>query len=190
LLSIISNAVPTFSDGFFIIVSTAISVCGLSVQANATRLLFSMARDRQVPGSRLFATVSPRLHTPVAAVLATAILGAALIFLTQVEAVLVAMTVVLIYLAYGICTASALVARLRGWPQTPAAFSLGKAGLVINVLAVLWGAAMIVNLAWYRPTPDAAWYLNLATLIFVLAVIIIGAIYYYGFQQRKRAAAA
>jgi urea carboxylase system permease len=188
LESIIRAAIPNLSNTFFVIVSIAISVCGLSVQANAARLLFSMARDRQVPGAKLFGTVSPTLHTPVAAILATAILAAALIFLTQVEAVLVAVTVVLIYLAYGICTASALVARLRGWPSTPAAFSLGRGGLVINALAVLWGAGMIVNLAWYRPTAGAPAYLNLA-MLFVPAIIIIGAIYYYGFQQRRASAA-
>ena len=43
-----------------------------------------------------------------AAILVTVFFSAALIFLTQVEAVLVAVTVVLIYLAYGICTASTL----------------------------------------------------------------------------------
>ncbi|HEV2461654.1 MAG TPA: amino acid permease, partial [Ktedonobacterales bacterium] len=184
LESIISNAVPNLSNFFFVVVSIAISICGLSVQANATRLLFSMARDRQVPAGRFLSRVSPSLHTPVNAVLTTAVLSAALIFLTQVEAVLVAVAVVLIYLAYGICTASTLVARLRGWPEQPAAFSLGKAGLVINALAVLYGAAMIVNLSWYRPVATQAAYLNLAIYIFVPLILVVGAIYYYGFQKR------
>jgi urea carboxylase system permease len=184
LESIISNAVPNLSNFFFVVVSIAISICGLSVQANATRLLFSMARDRQVPAGRFLSRVSPSLHTPINAVLTTAVLSAALIFLTQVEAVLVAVAVVLIYLAYGICTASTLVARLRGWPEQPAAFSLGKAGLVINALAVLYGAAMIVNLSWYRPVATQAAYLNLAIYIFVPLILVVGAIYYYGFQKR------
>ena len=184
LESIISNAVPNLSNFFFVVVSIAICVCGLSVQANATRLLFSMARDRQVPAGRFLSHVSPSLHTPINAVLTTAVLSAALIFLTQVEAVLVAVAVVLIYLAYGICTASTLVARLRGWPEQPAAFTLGKAGLVINALAVLYGAAMIVNLSWYRPVATQAAYLNLAIYLFVPLILIVGAIYYYGFQRR------
>jgi amino acid transporter len=185
LETIIQHAIPEFSNLFFIIVSTAICVCGLSVQANAARLLFSMARDRQVPGGKFVGTVSPRLHTPVVAILITAVLAAALIFLTQVEAVLVAATVVLIYLAYTICTASTLVARLRGWPSQKAAFSLGGAGLLINIVAVLWGVGMIVNLAWYRPTAGAAWYLNLATLVFVPVIVVVGLIYYYGWQKRR-----
>lgn len=189
LESIISNAVPNLSDFFFVVVASAITVCGLSVQANAARLLFSMARDRQVPGYKLFRQVPPSLGTPIAAIATTAIFAVVLIFATQVEAVLVAVTVVLIYLAYLICTASTLVARLRGWPRTPAAFSLGRFGLIINVLAVLWGAAMIVNLSWYRPSPAAPAYLNLAVYIFVPLILVLGAGYYYAVQRRRSAVA-
>jgi urea carboxylase system permease len=188
LETIIEQTVPGLSNVFFVIVSIAISVCGLTVQANAARLLFSMGRDRQVPFGAFVGRVSPRLGTPVAAILVTAVLGAALIFVTQVEAVLVAVTVVLIYLAYGICTTTALVARLRGWPRDRAAFNLGSAGLIINVIAVIYQVAMIINLAWYRPAAGAPAYLNLATFIFVPVIVVIGLLYYYGFQRRRSSA--
>lgn len=192
LETIIEQAAPGFSNVFFVIVSTAITVCGLTVQANAARLLYSMGRDGQVPFGKAVGRVSSRLGTPVTAILVTAVLGAALIFATQVEAVLVAVTVVLIYLAYAICTASTLVARFRGWPRERSDFSLGGAGMIVNVLAVFYGVAMIINLAWYRPTPGAPAYLNLATFIFVPAIIVFGLLYYYGFQKRRasRAGAA
>lgn len=183
LESIISDAIPGFSNVFFIIVATAITVCGLSVQANATRLLFSMARDREVPGSKLFGRVHPSLGTPLAAILTTAVLSAALIFATQVEAVLVAVTVVLIYLAYLICTAATLVARLRGKFVASGPFSLGRWGLIVNALAVAWGIAMIINLSWYRPVEGAPAYLNLAIYIFVPLLLVIGALYYFLVQK-------
>jgi urea carboxylase system permease len=192
LEDIISTTVPGLSNFFFVVVSTAITVCGLSVQANAARLLFSMARDRQVPGSSVLSRVSPTLHTPIWAILVTAVLAAVLIFATQVEAVLVAVAVVLIYLAYGICTASTLVARLRGSfpPRDRVAFSLGAAGLVINVLAVVWGIAMIINLSWYRPAANLPFYLNAAVPIFVPLILLIGIIYYVAFQRRRAVTAA
>ena len=183
LESIISDAIPGLSNVFFIIVATAITVCGLSVQANATRLLFSMARDREVPGSRLFSRVHPTLGTPVAAILTTAIFSAILMFATQVEAVLVAVTVVLIYLAYLICTGATLVARMRGKFVASGSFSLGGAGLIVNLLAVAWGIAMIVNLAWYRPSETAAGYLNLAIYIFVPLILVVGLLYYFLVQK-------
>ncbi|HET8907325.1 MAG TPA: amino acid permease [Ktedonobacterales bacterium] len=183
LESIISDAIPGLSNVFFIIVATAITVCGLSVQANATRLLFSMARDREVPGSALFRRVNPSLGTPVAAILTTAVLSAVLMFATQVENVLVAVTVVLIYLAYLICTAATLVARLRGKFVANGPFNLGKAGLIVNILAVVWGVAMIVNLSWYRPSPSNPAYLNLAVYIFVPLILVVGALYYFLVQK-------
>jgi urea carboxylase system permease len=183
LESIISDAIPGLSNVFFIIVATAITVCGLSVQANATRLLFSMARDREVPGSTLFRKVHPTLGTPIAAILATTILSAVLIFATQVESVLVAVTVVLIYLAYLICTAATLVARLRGRFVAGGSFSLGGLGLIVNVLAVVWGIAMIINLSWYRPNPASPAYLNLAIYIFVPLILVVGALYYFLVQK-------
>jgi urea carboxylase system permease len=183
LETIISNSIPGLSNVFFVIVAIAVTVCGLSVQANATRLLFSMARDREVPGSKLFRTVHPTLGTPVAAILATAIFSAILIFATQVEAVLVAVTVVLIYLAYLICTGATLVARMRGKFVANGPFSLGGAGLIVNILAVVWGIAMIINLSWYRPVDTAATYLNLAIYIFVPLILVVGALYYFLVQR-------
>jgi amino acid transporter len=190
LESVIEHAVPGLSNVFFIIVATAITVCGLTVQANAARLLFSMGRDGQVPFGKVLGRVSPSLGTPVVAIVVTAVLGAALIFATQVEAVLVAVTVVLIYLAYGICTTATLFARFRGWPRQRAGFNLGAAGLIVNILAVIWGAAMIINLSWYRPAPANPWYLNYAVFIFVPVIVVVGLLYYYGFQKRRSASAA
>src|SRR5215813_9564940 len=63
LEDIIEQALPGVSNLFLVIVTIAVSVCGLSVQANAARLLFSMGRDREVPGGRFFGRVAPSLHT-------------------------------------------------------------------------------------------------------------------------------
>jgi hypothetical protein len=106
-----------------------------------------------------------------------------LIFATQVESVLVAVTVVLIYLAYLICTAAALVARLRGKFVAGGSFSLGRLGLIVNALAVVWGIAMIINLSWYRPNPASPAYLNLAIYIFVPLILVVGALYYFLVQK-------
>src|SRR5262249_2545003 len=113
----------------------------------------------------------------------TAIFSAILMFATQVEAVLVAVTVVLIYLAYLICTCATLVARLRGKFVANGPFSLGRWGLIVNILAVAWGVAMIINLSWYRPVATAATYLNLAIYIFVPLILLTGALYYFLVQR-------
>jgi hypothetical protein len=43
-------------------------------------------------------------------------------------------------------------ARMKGWPRTKAPFSLGRWGKVVNVIAIVWGLAMLLNFL----TPSSA----------------------------------
>jgi hypothetical protein len=59
--------------------------------------------------------------------------------------------IIMIYIANLLVTVPMLLARLRGdWPGPGAGrngyFSLSRWGLPLNVLAVLWGASMALNL--------------------------------------------
>jgi hypothetical protein len=75
----------------------------------------------------------------------------------------------------------------RKWPLphdgTEPGFSLGKWGLPVNILAVLWGGAMTLNLIWPRPeiynsVPPFEWYLQWGGVLFVAAVILTGVLMY------------
>jgi amino acid transporter len=120
-----------------------------------------MARDGRLPASGPLSSVNPRTGTPLwpsVAVGGLAIgvlainLGNAALFTT-----LSSVCIVMLYLAYLLVTVPMLINRIRGdWRRTgqtmPAnLFSLGRWGLPVNILAVLYGAAMVVNLAWPRP---------------------------------------
>ena len=82
-----------------------------------------------------------------------------------------------------------LLSRLRGrWSGTRARkdgghFSLGRWGLPVNVLAVLWGAGMALNLAWprrevYNATEPHHWYLQWGAFVFIGAIALVGLAYY------------
>jgi hypothetical protein len=43
-----------------------------------------------------------------------------------------------------------MAARMRGWPRTPAWFSLGRWGKLVNVLAILYGGLMLLNIAVWQ----------------------------------------
>ena len=44
------------------------------------------------------------------------------------------------------------MARRRGWPHKGAWFSLGSWGTLINILALIWGGIMVINVAlWTDP---------------------------------------
>ena len=98
----------------------------------------------------------------------------------------------MIYLAYLGVTAPMLVARLRGRARTvrPPRAATGRWGLPVNILAVVWGAAMTINLIWpraevYNAAAPFHWYLRWGAVLFV-AVIAGGGFAYYWFVQRHR----
>jgi uncharacterized membrane protein YhdT len=53
----------------------------------------------------------------------------------------------LIYVSYFMCNAGVLVARMKGWPHQPAWFNLGRWGKLVNLLALVYGGLMIINIA-------------------------------------------
>jgi amino acid transporter len=113
----------------------------------------------------------------------------------QIFTVITSIGIIMIYIAYLLVTLPMLLKRLRGeWPLPgdPAKgyFSLGKAGLPINVIAVLWGAFMALNLIWprkdvYNATEPFHWYLQYGAVLFI-GVVFFGGLAYYWFVQRHK----
>ncbi|AYG78779.1 putative amino acid permease YhdG [Streptomyces hundungensis] len=173
----------------------AITVCALSVQTAGLRLAFAMARDNNLPGGTKLARISPRFQTPV---LATCLIGVVAVVILvvninqpQIFSVVTSIAIVMIYVAYLLVTLPLLVQRLRGqWTTAPGSFSLGRFGIPVNILAVLWGAAMTVNLLWpraavYNATGPQHWYLRWGGVLFV-GVVGVGGFLYYWFVQRRQ----
>jgi urea carboxylase system permease len=173
-------------------VAVAIAVCTLAIQTAATRLTFSMSRDGVLPFSQRLAKVNPRTGTPILPAVLIGAVAVAILFVNvgqaQLFTAVTGVSVVIVYSAYLLVTGPLLAARLRGWPRTahddPGAtrFSLGRAGLVVNVLAVLYGLFMAVNIAWPRAAVyDPAgghWYLQWFAEIFVVGVAVLGLVAY------------
>ncbi|MET7785749.1 amino acid permease [Streptomyces sp900116325] len=172
----------------------AIAVATLAVQTAACRMLFSMARDGQLPCSALLSKVNTRTGMPTAPAVVVGVLSAALLLLNfaSPDAFLAIGTtcIVMLYLAYSMVTGPLLVRRLRGRfaARTDAVdeagrplFSLGRWGLAVNTLALLYGLVMTVNLAWPRAAVyDPAgghWYFQWFTVLFLAATVLLGAAY-------------
>ena len=171
-------------------VVVAIAVATLAIQTAACRMLFSMARDGQLPLSARLARVNPRTGMPSAPALVVGVLAATLLLLNfaSPDAFLAIGTtcIVMLYLAYAMVTGPLLVRRLRGefssagTDETGAPlFSLGRWGVPVNALALLYGLLMTVNLAWPRAAVyDPAgghWYFQWFTVLFLAATIAAGA---------------
>jgi amino acid transporter len=196
-----ANFSHTFATIYLLVVSAAIFVCCLSIMAATIRLGFGMARDNQLPASGLLRRVAPRLHTPIWTCIVIAVL-AAVPFLQYSGAGTIAIAATgMIYLSYFLGNLAILAARLRGWPKARAPFRLGRWGIVINVVGLLYGAGMLVNFAWPRvasnpePKQTAApaqlnfhvGFLNDIPILWTVAIFIalIGGLYYLITGRRK-----
>jgi amino acid transporter len=155
--------------------------CVLSLQAAASRLTFAYARDQMIFGSKFLSRMSPGHHVPSNALLLMGLIPAliALSALWMQDAIqtIISFAAVGIYIAFQMIVLAALIARLKGWrPSGP--FTLGAWGVVVNVLALAYGVAAIVNILWPRPQSDAdPWYTVYGMLVTTVGVVLVGGIY-------------
>ena len=185
-----ANFSTPFATLYLFVVSAAIFVCCLSILAATIRLCFGMSRDNQLPISGVLSRVSPSLRTPVWSCVVVALLSA-IPFLQYSGAGTIAIAATgMIYLSYFLGNIVIMRARARGWPRTRAPFKLGRWGMLVNIVALLYGGAMLVNFAWPRPAsnPKPNQTNGLLKLGFldgipilwtvVVFIVLVGAIYY------------
>jgi urea carboxylase system permease len=198
-----ANFSNAFATTYLAVVSIAIFICLLSIQANVMRLCFSMARDSQLPASGALRTVSPRLHTPWVACIAVTLIAAIPLVQYAGATYLAIAATGMIYLSYFLVGTAILRARLNGWPTREAPFKLGKWGIPASVGGLMWGGGMLINFAWPRaasnPTPaqtgnllDFHWsWLNHRPVLWIVAIVIAGVgAAYFGLVQRHKHAEA
>jgi urea carboxylase system permease len=183
-------------------VAIAVAVCTLAIQTAATRLTFSMSRDGVLPWSTRLAKVNARTGTPILPAVLIGVVAVAILLVNvgqaQLFTAVTGTAVVVVYSAYLLVTIPLLYRRLRGWPKgahdDPGAtrFSLGRAGIPVNVLAVGYGLFMAVNVAWPRAAVyDPAgghWYLRWFAELFVVGVAVLGGAAYV-VRNRQRGTA-
>ena len=144
----------TFGEVYLLVILASVFVCTMAIQGAATRMMFSMSRDHVLPFGGLWGRVNPTFKTPANAAVATGVLAALPILVTGPFGgfVLSICATGLIYLSYFLCNIGVLAARRRGWPHKPAWFNLGRWGMPVNILALIYGGLMILNLGlWNDP---------------------------------------
>ncbi|WGW11642.1 amino acid permease [Saxibacter everestensis] len=166
---------------FLIVALTAFLSCVLSLQAAASRLLFSFARDGMIPGHAWLARVSPRSKVPTNALIVACTIPVILcvtIYLgpEQLLAQITAFAVLGIYVAFQSVVLASLRQRIKGWrPAGP--FSLGGAGFAINILALGYGVFAMFLLA--RPGSSGVFVNDWIVLIGLGIVLGTGLLYLF-----------
>jgi amino acid transporter len=173
---------------FLCCVIFAITVCTLAVHSGAVRLMYAMGRDGYLPFSKSLSAVSLKTQTPVLATLICG-LGAIIVLAVTIQfpnvfALVTSIAILWANLAYWIVVALQLKNRLvpaRDDSDTTARFDLGKWGVPINILALVWSTFMVVNVSWPRTeTYGLEWYHQYSAWMYTAGLIVIGiCIYYY-----------
>ncbi|MBA4142671.1 MAG: amino acid permease [Nitrosospira sp.] len=147
---------------FLGIVMVAFLACGASVVKYTSRIVYSMAREGNMPA--VLSNLGPD-RTPRNAVLCTVSLASlGLLFGLNDGAVatVIAFGTGGLYAMFSMTTGVGLYARLTGrWDPALGELKLGRWGLAINTVAFVWSVFEFINIAWpraYAVAPDAPWW--------------------------------
>ncbi|QDZ16151.1 APC family permease [Humibacter ginsenosidimutans] len=177
---ILTATLGTVGEKIFLVVAvTAFLSCVLSLQAAASRLLFSFARDGMIPGHRWLSKVS-RSKVPANALIVACSIPAIIAILVWLDANLLnqvtAFAVLGIYVAFQMVVLAALRQRFKGWrPAGP--FSMRRAGFAVNIVALAYGIFAMVLLA--LPGSTGSFWVDWAVLIGLGVVLIAGLLYLF-----------
>jgi urea carboxylase system permease len=187
----------TIGNLFLIDSLIAITVCSLAVHAGGIRMIFTMGRDGRLPFASAIARVHGKSKTPLVPSIVIGVITILLLVLNvgnqRAFFVLTSVAIIMFYIAYLCVTGPLLIARLRGkWPTPEHGkyFNMGRWGIVVNVLAVVFQVGVMINLAWPRPAVygNDKWYFQWGAFTFTGLIGAVGVVYYVA-KLRGRPAA-
>jgi amino acid transporter len=195
-VDIITGNLPGWGANLYLlVVAAAIYVCCLAIQTATIRLAFGMARDGKLPFGRYYNRVHPGLHTPVGTSIIIGLLAAIPLLYYAGAGIIAIAATGMIYISYLLGNLAILRARMRGWPTEKTPFKLGGWGMIVNLLAIVWGGSMLVNFLWFGGSlraftnppisslpgiPDLGPFGSIPIFEATLGVIVVvGAIYYF-----------
>ncbi len=151
-------------------------LCGLATVTSASRMIYAFARDGGLPASKLLRQVNTRFRTPVAAIWTAAVISVAFTLYTPAYTTIVSVTVIFIFLSYGLPVILGLFAHGRSWTRM-GPWDMGPlAYRCVGVLAI--AAIALVFFLGVQPPNDAALWI---TLFF----LVITALVWFGFERRR-----
>jgi amino acid transporter len=169
---------PVGAKIFLVIALVAFLSCTLSLQAAASRLLYSFGRDGMIPGHKWLAHVSPRTAVPARALVVACVIpiliAVGVYFNASLLVQVTSFAVFGIYWSFQSVVLAALRQRVKGWkPAGP--FSLGVWGWVVNIAALAYGLFAMFLLA--RPGESGDVGVDWIVLIGFGVVFVVGLLY-------------
>jgi amino acid transporter len=187
-IHVVSEALGgTFGTAVLWLVTFAMWFCGLSSVTSFSRMLYAFSRDKGIPWSRHWAEISVQYRTPAKAIWLVVILSFALALFDYILkrinpdtsyttlAFLTAVSVVGLYVAYGIPLYLKLRAEARGMfrPQHYGPWNLGTWSRPINVLSLVW--IVFISIVMVIPPNQNA---GFALIVMFLLLLVMDLAYY------------
>lgn len=168
---ILESAVgPTITTVFEAIAILALLATMAMLQLTGVRVLWSQARDGQLPAAGWLRKVSAQ-RIPINATIVCFVLSTAFIFWSSALAVLAALTALAWAMAYGVVVTAGLRAVVQGTlPDRP--WKLGKASPFIFGVAVLWSVVLCAMLIYSDPVNVGLGMLGVIVFGFVLYFLV------------------
>jgi amino acid transporter len=160
---------------FEVVAITSLIVTTQILQLTAARILWSQARDNQLPAAGWFHRLSGRGRVPVNATLVTAVIALLLTLWSPFLTALAALTAIGWAAVYGLTVLAGIIAKRRGQvPDHP--WKYGRAGAVFDVISVVWSAVLVGVLTYQSPREAGLGF---------LIVVVVGLVVYYLFLARR-----
>ncbi|KAH7067154.1 GABA-specific permease [Paraphoma chrysanthemicola] len=156
--------------------------CAINQMTTTSRQLFAFARDKGVPFSEFLARVRPGWHVPVNAIMATLVLTTLLCLIiigsTIAFNVITSLGMSGLLSSYIIAIGCMFAKRLRGEALLPSRFSLGRAGIVVNGVALSF-LSVAFTFSFFpsgpKPSPEG---MNWSCLIYGF-ILVFSLVYYH-----------
>jgi amino acid transporter len=158
---------------FVVVAMVALYAGGLANMAAASRLMFSLSRDKMLPGSSYLSKVSPTTHSPSSALWVVTALSVALVTVgtylaSSTMSLIVGMAAVGYYAVYGLTVAAVIYAAAKGRLPDKTTFSLGRWATPIRWVALIWSVFVVGELVIPAANQQTA---MMAGVFFVIAAV-------------------
>jgi amino acid transporter len=166
---------------FLAIVMIAFLACGASMVQYTSRIVYSMAREGNMP--MVFSRVTGSKIPRNAVICVVLLAGLGLLFGLNDGAVatVIAFGTGGLYAMFAMTTGVGLYTRLTGrWNPALGGLKLGAWGLVINAMAFIWSLFEFTNIAWpraYAVAPNAPWWQLWAVPLVLGSILAVTTLY-------------
>ena len=171
------------------IVMIAFLACGASVVKYTSRIVYSMAREGNMPTGLCNVTADKVPRNAILFTVTMASLGLLLGLNDGAVATVIAFGTGGLYAMFAMTTGVGLFARLTGrWNPALGELKLGAWGLVINIVAFLWSLFELINIAWpraYAVSVDAPWWQLWAIPLVLGSILSVTTLYILVNKIRK-----